>query len=156
PRRVGQRPSRGAHEPARVDRVARGRRPGLRGGRDDDRRSRRPALARPRGERCGSLALHRARRLRPPPRLVARSRGGPPSSRARTRLMELEPVKSIRIYEDIVRQVKTLIADGRLTSGDRLPPEPELAERSRPTQASVRGSRRYAPHRGLTDTGLGL
>jgi len=45
--------------------------------------------------------------------------------------MELEPVKSIRIYEDIVRQVKALIADGRLTSGDRLPPERELAERFR-------------------------
>jgi hypothetical protein len=37
--------------------------------------------------------------------------------------MDLEPVKSVRIYEDIVRQVKAPIADGHLKSGERLPPE---------------------------------
>ncbi len=33
--------------------------------------------------------------------------------------MEIERVKSTRIYEEIVRQVKQFIADGRLKSGDR-------------------------------------
>ena len=34
----------------------------------------------------------------------------------------VEPIKSTRIYEEIVRQVKQLIADGKLKSGDQLPP----------------------------------
>ncbi len=38
----------------------------------------------------------------------------------------LEPVKSTRIYEEIVRQIKAMIAEGRLKSGDQLPPEREL------------------------------
>ena len=41
----------------------------------------------------------------------------------------VEPIKSARIYEEIVRQVKQLIAAGRLKSGDRLPPERDLAEK---------------------------
>jgi len=31
--------------------------------------------------------------------------------------MDIEPVKSTRIYEEIVRQIKQLIADGKLKSG---------------------------------------
>jgi GntR family transcriptional repressor for pyruvate dehydrogenase complex len=69
--------------------------------------------------------------------------------------MELEPVKSIRIYEDIVRQVKALIADGRLTSGDRLPPERELAERFRVSRASVREALRSLQSRGLIEIRAG-
>ena len=44
------------------------------------------------------------------------------------RAIELGPIKSTRIYEEIVRQVKQLIAEGRLKSGDQLPPERDLAE----------------------------
>ena len=40
--------------------------------------------------------------------------------------VELGPIKSTRIYEEIVRQVKQMIAEGRLKSGDRLPPEREI------------------------------
>src|SRR5262245_57491688 len=69
--------------------------------------------------------------------------------------MELEPVKSIRIYEDIVRQVKALIADGRLTSGDRLPPERELAERFRVSRTSVREALRSLQSRGLIEIRAG-
>ena len=69
--------------------------------------------------------------------------------------MELEPVKSIRIYEDIVRQVKALIADGRLTSGDRLPPERELAERFRVSRTSVREALRALQSRGLIEIRAG-
>ena len=46
------------------------------------------------------------------------------------RTVELEPIKSTRIYEEIVRQVKAMIAEGRLKSGDQLPPERDLAEMS--------------------------
>ncbi len=69
--------------------------------------------------------------------------------------MKLEPVKSIRIYEDIVRQVKALIADGRLNSGDRLPPERELAERFRVSRTSVREALRSLQSRGLIEIQAG-
>ncbi|PYO18166.1 MAG: hypothetical protein DMD88_18280, partial [Candidatus Rokuibacteriota bacterium] len=45
------------------------------------------------------------------------------------RAMEVAPIKSTRIYEEIVRQVKQMIAEGRLKSGDQLPPERDLAEK---------------------------
>ncbi len=54
--------------------------------------------------------------------------------------MDLEPVKSTRIYEEIVRQVKQLIAEGRLKSGDRLPPERDLAEKFMVSRTSVRAT----------------
>jgi len=69
--------------------------------------------------------------------------------------MELEPVKSIRIYEDIVRQVKALIADGHLKSGDRLPPERDLAERFRVSRTSVREALRSLQSRGLIEIRAG-
>lgn len=50
----------------------------------------------------------------------------------------LEPIKSTRIYEEIIRQIKTLIAEGQLRSGDRLPPERDLAEKFGVSRASVR------------------
>ena len=49
--------------------------------------------------------------------LVQPSRRRPAPSRP-DRPMELEPIKSTRIYEEIVRQIKTMITEGRLKSGD--------------------------------------
>jgi len=69
--------------------------------------------------------------------------------------MEIEPVKSVRIYEDIVRQVRALIADGHLKSGDRLPPERDLAERFRVSRTSVREALRSLQSRGLIDIRAG-
>ena len=69
--------------------------------------------------------------------------------------MDLEPVKSVRIYEDIVRQVRALIADGHLKSGDRLPPERDLAERFRVSRTSVREALRSLQSRGLIDIRAG-
>src|SRR5512132_646502 len=112
-------------------------------------------MARPRREGRRSVAVDRARRLRARARMVAGEDDGSPRRRARPRLMELEPVKSIRIYEDIVRQVKALIADGRLTSGDRLPPERELAERFRVSRTSVREALRSLQSRGLIEIRAG-
>ncbi|MET0851079.1 MAG: GntR family transcriptional regulator, partial [Candidatus Rokuibacteriota bacterium] len=61
----------------------------------------------------------------------------------------LEPVRSTRIYEEIVRQIRLLIADGHLKSGDRLPPERDLAERFRVSRTSVREAMRALESRGL-------
>jgi GntR family transcriptional repressor for pyruvate dehydrogenase complex len=61
----------------------------------------------------------------------------------------LEPVRNTRIYEEIVRQIRLLITDGHLKSGDRLPPERDLAERFRVSRTSVREAMRALESRGL-------
>jgi GntR family transcriptional repressor for pyruvate dehydrogenase complex len=63
----------------------------------------------------------------------------------------LEPVRSTRIYEEIVRQIRTLVADGKLKSGDRLPPERELTERFRVSRTSVREALRTLESTGLVE-----
>lgn len=64
---------------------------------------------------------------------------------------EVEPVKSTRIYEEIVRQIKQMIAEGRLKSGDRLPPERELAEKFVVSRTSVREALRALESLGLVE-----
>ncbi len=49
-----------------------------------------------------------------------------------------KPVKAKRLYEEIVEQIRTLMAGGALKPGDKLMPERELAERLRVSRASVR------------------
>ena len=63
----------------------------------------------------------------------------------------LEPIKSTRIYEEIVRQIRALIGDGQLKSGDRLPPERDLAERFRVSRTSVREALRALESTGLIE-----
>lgn len=65
--------------------------------------------------------------------------------------MHLAPIKSTRIYEEIVRQIKTMIAEGRLASGDRLPPERELAEKFLVSRTSVREALRALESLGLVE-----
>ena len=48
------------------------------------------------------------------------------------------PVKRRRAFEDIIVQIENAIYEGRLTVGDRLPPERELAEILQVSRASVR------------------
>jgi len=67
----------------------------------------------------------------------------------------IEPVKSTRIYTEIVRQIRSLVADGRLKSGDRLPPERELAERFRVSRTSVREALRALESTGLVEIRAG-
>jgi GntR family transcriptional regulator, transcriptional repressor for pyruvate dehydrogenase complex len=67
----------------------------------------------------------------------------------------LEPIKNTRIYEEIVRQVRALISDGRLKSGDRLPPERDLAEQFRVSRTSVREALRALESRGLIEIQAG-
>jgi GntR family transcriptional repressor for pyruvate dehydrogenase complex len=69
--------------------------------------------------------------------------------------VEIAPVKSTRIYEEIVRQVHELIAQGKLKSGDQLPPERELAEKFRVSRTSVREALRALGSRGLVEIRAG-
>lgn len=85
-------------------------------------------------------------------------RGGSESGREGRepeRAMHLAPVKSTRIYEEIVRQIKTMIAEGRLASGDRLPPERELAEKFVVSRTSVREALRSLESLGLVEIRAG-
>lgn len=75
----------------------------------------------------------------------------PDRRRTGEHLVELGPIKSTRIYEEIVRQVKQLIAEGRFKSGDRLPPERELAEKFVVSRTSVREALRALESLGLID-----
>ena len=65
--------------------------------------------------------------------------------------MDLSPIKSTRIYEEIVRQVKQMIAEGRLKSGDQLPPERDLAEKFLVSRTSVREALRVLESLGLIE-----
>lgn len=75
----------------------------------------------------------------------------PGRKRADDQAFELGPIKSTRIYEEIVRQVKQLIAEGRLKTGDRLPPERELAEKFVVSRTSVREALRALESLGLIE-----
>jgi GntR family transcriptional repressor for pyruvate dehydrogenase complex len=50
----------------------------------------------------------------------------------------LKVVEKKRAYEDIVRQVLSLIEGGELERGDQLPPERELSEIFKVSRATVR------------------
>ena len=63
--------------------------------------------------------------------------------------MDLAPIKSTRIYEEIVRQIKGMIAEGRLKRGDQLPPERDLAEKFLVSRTSVREALRALESVGL-------
>lgn len=52
--------------------------------------------------------------------------------------MDLKPIKTKKIYEEIVEQIRGLMTDGDLKPGDQLLSERELAERLRVSRASVR------------------
>ena len=52
--------------------------------------------------------------------------------------MDFKPIKAKKIYEEIVEQIKQLMAGGELKPGDKLLPERELAERLKVSRASVR------------------
>jgi GntR family transcriptional repressor for pyruvate dehydrogenase complex len=52
--------------------------------------------------------------------------------------MDFKPIKARKIYEEVVEQIKQLMAGGSLKPGDKILPERELAERLKVSRASVR------------------
>lgn len=52
--------------------------------------------------------------------------------------MDLKPIKTKRIYEEIIEQIRILVTEGHLHPGDRLPSERDLAEQLNVSRASVR------------------
>jgi GntR family transcriptional regulator, transcriptional repressor for pyruvate dehydrogenase complex len=52
--------------------------------------------------------------------------------------LDFKPIKAKKIYEEIVEQIRLLMAGGELKPGDKLLPERELADRLQVSRASVR------------------
>ncbi|MGE4271670.1 MAG: FadR/GntR family transcriptional regulator [Desulfitobacterium sp.] len=52
--------------------------------------------------------------------------------------MDLKPIKTKKIYEEIIEQIRLLVVKGELKPGDRLPSERDLASRLNVSRASVR------------------
>lgn len=52
--------------------------------------------------------------------------------------VQLKPIKTKKIYEEIVDQVRQLIEDGYLNPGDRLPAERELVKSFQVSRSSIR------------------
>ncbi len=69
--------------------------------------------------------------------------------------LDLQQVKKSKVYHEIVRQIKDLIARGRIKPGDRLPPERELAELFKASRNSVRDALRVLEQTGLIESRQG-
>jgi len=53
-------------------------------------------------------------------------------------LQPFRPIRGRRIFEEILDQLEQAILDGRISAGDRLPPERQLAEQFNASRTSVR------------------
>ena len=65
--------------------------------------------------------------------------------------MNLKPVKTKKVYEEIIEQVKNLIIGGVLKPGDRLIPEREMADKLRVGRSAVREAYRALEAMGLIE-----
>jgi GntR family transcriptional repressor for pyruvate dehydrogenase complex len=65
--------------------------------------------------------------------------------------LDFKPIKAKKIYEEIVEQIRVLMAGGELKPGDKLLPERELADRLQVSRASVREAIRALEMMGFVD-----
>lgn len=65
--------------------------------------------------------------------------------------MKFKPIKTKKIYEEIVEQIKGMITTGELNAGDKLVPERELAERLQVGRSAVREAYRALEAIGLIE-----
>ncbi|MFE3739853.1 FadR/GntR family transcriptional regulator [Streptomyces sp. NPDC059134] len=64
--------------------------------------------------------------------------GGPAPAPRETAAQALRPMARPRLYEQVLGRLRDYVTEGRLGSGDRLPPERELAQRLGVSRASVK------------------
>jgi GntR family transcriptional repressor for pyruvate dehydrogenase complex len=69
--------------------------------------------------------------------------------------MLLKPIKRVRLYENAVEQIQSLILRKRYKSGDRLPPERTLAEQLNISRPSLREALRILAVMGLIEIKVG-
>lgn len=65
--------------------------------------------------------------------------------------MDFKPIKTKKIYEEIVEQIKEMIVRGELNPGDKLIPERELADRLQVGRSAVREAYRTLEAIGIID-----
>ncbi|MCL6634253.1 MAG: FadR family transcriptional regulator [Peptococcaceae bacterium] len=65
--------------------------------------------------------------------------------------MDFKPIKTKKIYEEIIEQVKNLIAEGVLNPGDKLISEREMAERLKVGRSAVREAFRALEAMGIIE-----
>ena len=63
--------------------------------------------------------------------------------------MDFKPVKSPRLYEEVVEQIKNLINNGQIKPGDKFPPERKLASELGISRGVLREAFRVLENRGL-------
>ena len=78
------------------------------------------------------------------------------SSNSDGKMPNLEPVKKIRLYESIVKQIQSLISSGQLTPGQRLPPERDLADELGVSRTSIREALRSLEMMGYLESRVGV
>lgn len=61
------------------------------------------------------------------------------------------PIKVTKVYEQVIQQIKDMIADGTLKKGDKLPSERELVERLKVSRTSIREALRSMENIGLVE-----
>lgn len=64
----------------------------------------------------------------------------------------LSPVKSTKIYEIVIEQIKEIVKRGELKSGDKLPSERDLCEKLEVSRASVREALKSLQMLGLIES----
>lgn len=61
------------------------------------------------------------------------------------------PIKNTKVYEQVINQIKTMIQDGTLKRGDKLPSERDLVEQLGVSRASIREALRVLEIVGLVE-----
>lgn len=61
------------------------------------------------------------------------------------------PIKNTKVYEQVIDQIKEMIAEGTLKKGDKLPPERNLVEQLQVSRASIREALRALEVVGLIE-----
>ena len=69
--------------------------------------------------------------------------------------MPFHPIKTKKIYEEIVEQLKSMINNGDLQPGDKLPAERDMAESLGVSRASVREALTALETMGILDIRTG-
>ena len=67
----------------------------------------------------------------------------------------LSPIKNTKIYEKVIEQIKDMVKKGEIKSGDKLPPERDLAEQLQVSRTSVREALRSMEMLGLVESRQG-
>ena len=71
------------------------------------------------------------------------------------KFLPFKPLRKIRLYEEVAEQIKVSIFNGRLKSGDRLPPERELCKIFNVGRPTIREALRTLTIMGLIEVNTG-